>query len=185
VSEPTAGTRSGNELKQIQDILFGTHLRRIEQRFHRLEEQLARDVERVHNELSGRLSAVEDQARQDSTGLREALRREEQERSAGIDAQARALEGLGKEIHDRLSQLDESSGAALRDLSEKMLETTRKLREELSARSDDLEGELRREADELRGTKANRSDLAGFFADLALRVEGKREPGSAPEGEGR
>lgn len=185
VSEPTTETRSGNELKQIQDILFGSQLRRIEQRFHRLEGQLGREVERIQQELSARLAAVEDQARQDTTGLREALRQEEQERSAGIDAQAQALESLGKEIHDRVSKLDESSGAALRDLSEKMLETTRKLRDELGARCEDLEGELHRESDELRSTKANRSDLAGFFADLALRVEGKRESGSAPESETR
>ena len=183
MSEPTTEARSGNELKQIQDILFGSQLRRIEQRFHRLEGQLGREVERIQQELSARLAALEDQTRQDTTGLREALRQEEKERSAGIDAQTRALETLGKYIHGRISQLDESSGAALRDLSETLLETTRKLREELAARCDDLDREIRRESEELRGTKANRSDLAGFFADLALRVEGKREPGSAPEGE--
>ena len=79
--------------------------------------------------------------------------------------------------------MDEAAGEGIGELREQLLEASKVLRDEVRAKYSEVSNELSREAADLREEKANSADIAGLFAEMAVRLNG--EGGKKARGKGK
>ena len=166
-SVPPAG--SGN-IDQIRDIIFGNQMRDYERRFAQLEERLLKDSTDLRQELSRRLTALDEAMRREIADLGERLVAEQRSRSQDVEQLNTVLDTTRRQAERRLSDLAEETGKAQRDLQTDLAHQAASLAEEIRQRWTDVSAALKREADELHHRKADRATLGGLFAELAAQL---------------
>ncbi|MBX3278475.1 MAG: hypothetical protein KF868_10785 [Acidobacteria bacterium] len=167
--EATAGS-----IDRIRDILFGEQARDYDRRLSMLEGRLLKELAAQQEDTRRRFDAFETYVRTEIDAINNRLRvAGEQREELGEDLNRKLLE-TGRGLEKRVTQLDDHTAQAHRDLRQQILDQSKALSEEIRLKYTELAGALAREAQGLRSEKTDRSALASFFSEIAQRLDQER-----------
>lgn len=161
---------SAASLDQVRDLLFGRQLRDSAQRFERIEERLAQDLNALRGDTRQRLDALEQFARRELEGLARRLSEEKAARSVDHEALARELRETAAALGRRLDEAREESARAARTLHDEILALSKNLGDDLAQRLEEHSGATESALREIRRRMVDRSSLSSLFAELALEL---------------
>jgi DNA repair exonuclease SbcCD ATPase subunit len=162
--------QSHSNIEKIRSILFGNQMRDYETRFVRLEEQLSKDVADLREEIRRRNDAIESYVRQELEALSERLAGEYEGRASSLKEVNKSLDELSSGLDERSHQLEEQLSKSNRELRQQVLTQSKQIRDELQLGLGDLTALVQRELQQLRGSKTDRTALAGLLTELASRL---------------
>ncbi|MFH2093012.1 MAG: hypothetical protein ABIJ31_11670 [Pseudomonadota bacterium] len=184
---PTCVSSSGNDIAdagsmdKIRDILFGNQARDYENRFSKMEQQLTRDAAELKEELLKRIDALETYIKQEMSDINDRIKNESNERTDAHKLVQReikdGLESLNKKLVHNEENLTKKSTA----LREQILEQSKALSTEILSKYDQTANNLKQASRQLDEAKVNRSDLSGFFLDIAMRLSGEDSVGPSSD----
>jgi len=139
-----------NSMEQVRELLLGTQMKDVENRFQRLEERFQHDLFDLRDSVKNRIESLESFMKSESASFLHRLREEQEERCAALKNEQRdRLDALKTEKNERLEALKneqrergEGLAQAMRDLNALEQEQERKLKA-LSGTLDATERELR------------------------------------------
>lgn len=155
---------------QIRDILFGGQMRDYERRFLELEERIRREADKLRTDLLKRMENLETLAREQHEQLQQQLQRADRDRREGDDALDGRLQSQGKSLKSDLLALEHKQEQDVQNLRERLHRSGNEAAEALRLRAEELLAELERVGAQLRDDKVARQELAGFFSEMALRL---------------
>ena len=188
-----------NSMDQVRDLLMGTQLKDMENKFQRQEDRLLREISDLRDSFKSRIESLENFMKSETSTLMHRLREEQTERAAAIkDEQRERLEALKNEQRERqeamradsftqlakdLSALEEAIDRKLTALSGTLDTAERELRHlmlsenaRLSNNTDEKYKEaldaLSTTASQIRHDMASRSQVSGLFTEMAVKLSG-------------
>ncbi len=173
----------GNELAEvgnmdkIRDILFGNQAKDYEKRFATMENRLAQEASELKEELLKRIDALEVYIKQEIKDINARIKNESIER---VDSQKTIQSELkqGVELlNKKIVQEEENLALKSTELRDQILEQSKQLSEEILSKYDHASKNLKQISQQLDDTKVNRSDLSGFFLELAMRLSSDENTG--------
>ncbi len=175
--EQIAGAQAGEpaSIDRIREILFGTQARDYDKRLSGLEDRLLKELAAMQEETRRRFDAFETYVRNEVDALSNRLQTAQQHREEMHEDWSRKLGETGRSLEKNLSQLDQQTAQAQRDLRQQILEQSKSLSEEIRQKYTELAAALAREAQGLRSEKTDRTALASFFSEIAKRLD--QDPG--------
>jgi len=143
-------TTKPDSMDQVRELLLGTQMKDVENRFQRLEERFQHDLSDLRDSVKNRIESLESFMKSESASFLHRLREEQEERSAALkNEQRERLDTLKAEKSERQEALkneqrERSEGLAqmMRDLAAMEQEQERKLKA-LSGTLDTTEREMR------------------------------------------
>ena len=160
---------SGN-LDKVRDILFGAQSREYEKRFTRLEERLLKEAAELRCDLKSHFDSLEMYVKKEVESLTGRMKNEHREKSESMKALGHELGALGKQIQERIAQLDDQANQGQRELRQQVLDQHKNLSQEIQQKNADLSSMLEKAVEELRDEKLDRASLAEMFMESALRL---------------
>lgn len=161
---------SAGNLDQVREILFGAQNRTIDKRLAQLESDLPRLLGELRDDTRRSLEQLEAATRASVHELHERVNAEQRDRAqAAADLHARADADTGA-IRQSLALLDDTTGAAFRDVRQQLADRSAQITDDLQRRADELHAALTRAVDDLRTQKADRATVATFLRDMAARL---------------
>lgn len=172
-------------LDQVRDILFGSHMREINERFQQLEERLEREVADLNARLQGQFETLEGII-QDGWARTDARLQEEAEQR----------DALEEDLHNKHEDIRQMMDRARAELEAQIAVTDEMFRELLSEQSQALMDKLRVQEQALQANlqhiderldekKVDRVSLAGLFHQVAAQLlnaeQAERSPLSRPD----
>lgn len=182
-SLPPAGGSIGNDIAdagnmdKIRDILFGNQAKDYEKRFTKMENQVARDAADLKEEMLKRIDALEVYVKQEIKDINGRIKNESNERDDADKSIAQDLKTSVEKINKKLLAEEESLAKKATELREQILEQSKTLSHEIQSKNEQAAMNLKMAAQELDDAKVNRSDLSGFFLEIAMRLSGD-DPGN-------
>jgi len=174
----------GNELTEvgsmdkIRDILFGNQAKDYEKRFATMENRLGQEAGELKEELLKRIDALETYTKQEIKDINARIKNESNERVDSHkmiqDELKQGIESLNKKIVTG----EENLAIKSTELRDQILAQSKQLSEEILSRYDNASKNMKLTAQELDDAKVNRSDLSGFFLELAMRLSNDVNTGS-------
>ena len=174
----------GNEMAEvgnmdkIRDILFGNQAKDYEKRFARMEDQFTQEATELKGELLKRIDALEIYIKQEMKDFNDRIKNESIERADSQKNIQRELKESFESLNKKLLQEEENLAKKSTELRDQILEQSKQLTAEIMSKSDQASNNLKQVAKELDDAKVNRSDLSGFFLDLAMRLSGDDSAGA-------
>jgi hypothetical protein len=170
---------SGN-VDRIRNILFGSQMRDYDGRFHKLEEQLAREAAELRTDLQRQLQALEAFMKGEVESMTNRVKTEQSERGQSVERLAHELAETAKGLELRISNLDSQAAKDIRDLREQLLEQSKALSAEMKEKHDQMKGQLDHEAAQIRDAMTGREALAEMLTEVAMRLKNEfRVPGAS------
>jgi ElaB/YqjD/DUF883 family membrane-anchored ribosome-binding protein len=164
------GAGGAGGIDKIRDMLFGGQMRDYDKRFKRLEERFAQDNINFREDIFQRLKVLEERIEGEFDSLSEKSKAERQERLTGIQDLEHEIKSLKNELNTRLTQLDEQVARDIRNLRQQTLNKFQELSLQMRQQTDNLTNLLNQEVTQLQDEKVNRTDLAAYFHDMAVRL---------------
>lgn len=155
---------------QIRDILFGGQMRDYERRFQELEERIRREADKLRSDLLKRMENLETLSREQHEQLQSQAQRADRDRREADDNLEQRLQAQGKSLKADLLALEQKQEQDTQGLREKLHRSSNEAAEALRERGEELLAELERVGAQLRDDKVARQELAGFFSEMALRL---------------
>jgi uncharacterized protein YicC (UPF0701 family) len=153
----------GDNVDQIREILFGSHMRAVDERFETVEERLSKESKALKKALENRILELEKLLGEYRDKAGDELNRESAERDAH----------LGK-VNDSLAAFRIDAENQLAELQSDFKNEIKQVRQELMAAQKSLTGDLdslrkahEKSSDKLGQDKVDRGELAGFLTDIA------------------
>lgn len=168
-NDPSNPNNVGN-LDKIRDILFGNQVRDNEKRFKRLEERFSKDNMHLRDDMMQRLKALEEMVNGELESLSDKAKTERQERYAAIQDLHGEIAALKTELNNRITQMDEQINKDMKQLRQQMHNRFQELSTQMRQQNDTLQTLMKQEVGQLQEEKINRSDLAAFFTEFAVRL---------------
>jgi len=163
------GASIGN-VDKIRDILFGGQMRDYDKRFKRLEDRVSQENMNFREEIFQRLKVLEERMDSEIDSLSEKSKLERQERQAALADLERDLKALKNELNNRITQFDEQISRDIKNLRQQTLSKFQETALQIRQQNDSLTGLINQEVSQLHDEKVNRSDLATFFHEMAVRL---------------
>lgn len=165
------GEPGPGSIDKIREILFGTQARDYDKRLSSIEDRLLKELAAMQEETRRRFDAFEVYVRNEVDALSERLKTGQQHREEMHEDWSRRLSETGRALEKNLSQLDQQTAQAQRDLRQQILDQSKSLSEDIRQKYTELAGALAREAQGLRSDKTDRTALASFFSEIAKRLD--------------
>ncbi len=165
----TVAANIGN-LDKIRDILFGGYIRDYEKRFRRFEERLNQEGIQLRDELLQRVKSLEDLLVSETEALTEKAKLDRQERYETQQDLVREINLLKTDVNNRFTQLDEQFSKDIKQLRKQFQSQFQELTVQLRQQKENLTLLIKQELEQIKEEKLDRSDLAAFFTELALRL---------------
>lgn len=181
-SRPSAVAAPEGNVDQIRDILFGGQMRDYERRFQDMEERIRRESEKLRSDLLKRMDALEALMREQHEQIQAVVQRNDRDRREAHDELEARMQTQGKSLRADLAALEQKHEQDSQQLRERLHRAQTEAGEALRERAEELYAELQRVSSQLRDDKVARQELAGFFSEMALRLNREFDlPGSAPQ----
>lgn len=168
--EAPATEETPENLDKVRDILFGGHMRAVDQRLASLEKRFQRDIAALHADTDKRLEALEGHIKKEIESLTSKLRSERTKRADDLKALNSEMQEGFKSLEKRLEALDETSSTADADLRTAIHEQGKTVSEDLKKLSERFSADLQQAVAELRGDKLDTASLIQLFSDMALNL---------------
>ena len=170
VSAQAAALHSdGGRMEAVVDLLFGNHLKEINDGMRALEKQVTERVTKAEGEMGVRVDSIDRHTKREIDTLNKLL---EKERSARldvvgqlndrIDTTVRQLEARLEKMEGEITLRHEAAQKAIDERMTKAAATTSQLREEMES-----------EIAEMKRSLSTRAELSGMFAELGKRLGAK------------
>jgi DNA repair exonuclease SbcCD ATPase subunit len=166
----TMGAAGLGNVDKIRDILFGGQMRDYDKRFKRVEDRFVQENMNFREEMFQRLKVLEERMDSEIESLTEKGKLERQERQAALTEVERDIKALKNELNTRLTQMDEQITRDIRNLRQQTLSKFQELTMQLRQQNENLTSLLNQEVNQLHDEKVNRSDLAAYFNEIAVRL---------------
>ncbi len=160
----------GGNVDKIRDILFGGQMRDYEKRFKRMEDRFAKENTHVREDLGQRIRALEEMLNSELDSLGDKLKTERQERQGMYQELQQEITSLKNELNNRITQLDELFSKDMKQLRQHMHNKFQEISNQMRQQNDNLATLMKQEVAHLQEAKVNRSDLASFFTEFAVRL---------------
>ncbi|MCP3875043.1 MAG: hypothetical protein GY699_18065 [Desulfobacteraceae bacterium] len=164
-------------MDQIRDILFGNQAKDYEKRFIRMENQLTQDAAELKEELIKRIDALEVYIKQEIKDINSRIKNESNERVDSDKSIQKELKEAFESLNKKLLNDEENLAKKSTELRDQILEQSKQLSVEILSKYDHASNNLKETAQELDDAKVNRSDLSGFFLEIAMRLSGEDSNG--------
>lgn len=164
-----SNAESGN-VDKIREILFGGQMRDYDKRFNRLEERLLKESAELREGNRRSIEALETFVKSEFAALASRLQTEQQSREGSVQGVSRELQEAIKSVESKLTQFNNQTTEAQRDLRQQLLDQSKSLNEEIRRKHDDVSATLERELAELNHDKTDRASLSALFTELAMRL---------------
>ena len=181
-SGPAAGM--GNDIAdagnmdKIRDILFGNQAKDYDNRFDLMEQQLNQETAELKDEMLKRIDALESYFKQEVKDLNDRLKSEAGERADAVKMIRREIKEGFETLNKKLANDEENLAKKSTELREQILEQSKTLTAEIMSKYDQTSTNLKQTAQKLDDSKVNRSDLSGFFLEIAMRLSNDEAGGS-------
>lgn len=162
---------AGN-MDKIRDILFGNQARDYEKRFVKMESRVAQKAAELKTELLKRVDGLEGYVKQEIKDLNERIKAESNDRADSEKSIQQELKDSFDKLNKKLLVEEENLAKKATELREQILDQSKTLSDEILSKHDHTANTIRQTAEELDDTKVNRSDLSGFFLEIAMRLSG-------------
>lgn len=175
---------AGNELTEvgnmdkIRDILFGNQAKDYEKRFATMENRLGQEAGELKEELLKRIDALETYTKQEIKDINARIKNESNERVNSHKMVQDELKQGVESLNKKIVQGEENLAIKSTELRDQILSQSKQLSEEILSRYDNASKNMKQTAQELDDAKVNRSDLSGFFLELAMRLSNDENTGS-------
>jgi len=163
-------TAAGGNVDKIRDILFGGHMRDYEKRFKRMEDRFAGENAHLREDLGQRIRALEEMLNSELDSLGDKVKAERQERQNMYQEMQQEITGLKNELNNRITQLDELFSKDMKQLRQHMHNKFQEVSTQIRQQNESLTVQMKQEVAQLQEGKVNRSDLASFFTEFAVRL---------------
>jgi len=173
------GMPEAGNIDKIRDILFGNQAKDYEKKFIRMESQFKKDSSELKEELLKRIDSLEIYIKQEMKDINDRIKKESNERVASDRSIQKELKDDFEELNKKLLQEEENLSKKSTELREQILEQSKQLSAEIRSKSEQASNNLKQTANELDNAKVNRSDLSGFFLELAMRISSDDNTGSS------
>jgi hypothetical protein len=181
---------AGNELTEvgnmdkIRDILFGNQAKDYEKRFATMENRLGQEAGELKEELLKRIDALETYTKQEIKDINARIKNESNERVDACKMIKSELKQGVESLNKRIVTGEENLAIKSTELRDQILSQSKQLSEEILSRYDNASKNMKLTAQELDDAKVNRSDLSGFFLELAMRLSNDGNTGSVEKMKG-
>jgi t-SNARE complex subunit (syntaxin) len=166
------------KVEQVREILFGADLRQIDQNLNRISETIRQQSTELREEMRRRLDAFEILFKKEIEALQAQVRRERDERLAADSQLSRAAHEAGEHGQKRLADHSDQFAAEQSTLRTELLGQMKSLFDEIAARDDRWSKLIESRLGELGHKKTDRTTLATLLAEMAARL------GQNPEQDG-
>lgn len=160
--------QNGQNITKIRDILFGTEMRKNDNRFEVLEAHLAKEVTYLRDHLEQRMRAVETLVEHEFETLATKLQLEKKERQANLLAIETSLKKTNDLLEQRLADLENKNLDEVRTLRHQAHTNMETLRQNLHQLREETQTVLEKELDMLRKTKIDKASIASLFNNDSL-----------------
>jgi len=177
-TEPAASSGMGIEMAdagsmdKIRDILFGNQARDYEKRFAKMENRVAQEAAELKAELLKRVDALEGYVKQEIKDINNRIKNESNDRADAEKSIQQGMKDNFEKLNKKLVAEEENLAKKSTELREQILEQSKTLSDEILSKHDHAANNLRQTAEDLDDAKVNRSDLSGFFLEIAMRLSG-------------
>ena len=156
-------------MDKVRDLLFGGQMRDYDKRFKRLEEHYNQENIRFRDDIAQRLKIIEERVEGEVDSLSEKAKVDRQERLSVTAELEHNIKVLKNELNTRLTQLDDQFSRDIKNLRQQMHNKIQELATQMRQQNDSLVGLINQEVAQLQDEKVNRSYLASFFNEFAVR----------------
>lgn len=178
-SPPPAAKGIGGDLAEagnmdkIRDILFGNQAKDYDNRFSKIEQTVIEESAELKEELLKRIDALEVYVKQEIKDINERIKNEANERADAVQMIQREMKEGFDALNKKLLHDEENLAKKSTELREQILDQSKSLSAEILSKYDQASNNLKMTAQELDNAKVNRSDLSGFFMEIAMRLSGE------------
>ncbi|MFK8030802.1 MAG: hypothetical protein AB8G18_11230 [Gammaproteobacteria bacterium] len=162
---------SQENVDKIRDILFGGQMRDYESRFRALDQLVVQENARLGKDLNARLDQLDAYIKKEFSVLSEKLSGESKDRKSASEDLSSSMAEMRKTLENRIADVDEVHSAAEQEIRGRVHEQATELLEAIRNNQTSLENSLRDESRRLGDEKVARSDLAGLFSEVAMRLQ--------------
>lgn len=155
---------------KIRDILFGNQMRDFERRFSQMEERMAKATHDLRDEIHKRLEALELFFKNEIQAVTERLKAETEQLSDTDKQLSDELKNASSTLKKAIAQTEEHLSERSTDLRQQILEQSKSLTEEIQVKNEESSEALRHMANQLDDAKINRSTLAEYLIEMAMRI---------------
>jgi len=166
---PNDAAETGS-MEKIRDILFGNQMRDYERRFSRMEEQMAQAMLEMRQENQKRLEALEFYFKEELAALKDRIKAESDQRGDGDKKLNEELQKASTSTAKAITKVEEKLSERATELRQQILQQSKQLSAEIQAKNEQAAHELKKTADDLEETKINRSTLAEYLIEMAMRL---------------
>ena len=168
--EEASAAAAGGNVDKIRDILFGTQMRDYERRFKRTEDRFSKENAHLRDDMGQRIRALEELINSELDSLSDKVKVERQERQTMYQELQQEITSLKNELNNRITQLDELFSKDMKQLRQHMHNKFQEINNQMRQQNDTISTLMKQEVSQLREDKVDRSDLASFFTEFALRL---------------
>ncbi len=186
-------------IDKIRDLIFGNQMHDYEKRFSRLEERMFKEMTVSKSEARENFDSLEKYINKEMETLKDKVMTEQNARSESLrtierqledinraskdqvaaeqDARSEAVKNLERQLNDlsrslvkRIGKQEDQLERGANDLRMEMSEQSQNLRADIRQKYEETASSIERVAQELRMSKADRTSLADFFSEMAMRL---------------
>lgn len=173
-----ADIADAGSMDKIRDILFGNQAKDYENRFFKMEQQLTQEAAELKDEFLKRIDALEGYIKQEIKDINERIKNESNERADAHQMIQREIKEGFESLSKKLLHDEENLAKKSTELREQILEQSKALSTDILSKYDQASNNLKQASLQLDDAKVNRSDLSGFFLEIAMRLSGEDGVGS-------
>jgi hypothetical protein len=164
---------AGGNVEQIREILFGGHIRAFDDRFDLVESRLAKESDALRKALEKRVLELERLLTEQREEAADQLNTESSNRDLALNKVELAMAQARMDAENQMAEMQDRFNAELKALRADL----KAAQKELSTAQAKSDRSHDRRADKLDSDKVNRKDLAGFFNDVARKLQPVKKGG--------
>ena len=187
IARPVKGASPGTDIAEsgsvdkIRDILFGNQMRDFDRRFSQMEERLAKSTKDLRDETNKHLESLETFFKKELDALKARLKSESDERADGEKQLNDELKTASAALKKAIAQTEETFSRHATELRQQILEQSKSLSAEIQLKNEQASAELSARAGALDETKIDRSTMAEYLIEMAMRLS--NHSGDDPAGQ--
>lgn len=158
----------GESISKIRDILFGNNMTEYEKKFSTLDVKLQNELIAIQRDFDKRVNDLEQFIKTELKSISVQFKQEETERIQVIKKLTKENEALG----GKLTQLKEKLSENSKETRKLVLDKSKEQANELQIVNRELKDAMNKNINQLDENKVERSSLAVYLTELALKISG-------------
>ncbi len=164
------GAGDAGNIDKIRDILFGNQVRDFDRRFSKIEDHLNKTTGDLRDEVFKRLDAIERFFKEELATIKEKIKNEAVKRSDAEKQLTLDLKSVADTLGKSIQAAEEKFSEGTTDLRQQILEQSKQLSKDMQEKYEQVGKEINGSADRLEESKIDRSAMAEYLMEVAMRL---------------